>query len=164
LRARHLAFLAWLAAAGCAQDLVESDPLVVLDAAFFRCRVQPILAKDCGQLACHGDDRRYLKVYSRNRLRRSTLESERNAAFLPEERDANFANARAFVRLDAPAKSLLLLKPLDETAGGAFHRGAEIFGAGDVFLTTEDPDYQVILQWIEGATEDPACVEPGSNL
>lgn len=163
---RSLPALLLLATAisACSGDLVKSDPLPELDAAYFRCRVQPVLAKDCGQLACHGDARRYLKVYSRNRLRDGGTEAERNAAFRDAERAANFANARAFTDVRSPAKSLLLLKPLDEAAGGYFHRGAEIFGGGDVFASTEDPDYQVLLQWIDGATEDPACVEPGSAL
>ena len=37
-------------------------------------------------------------------------------------------------------------------------------GGTNVFADTMDPDYQVLAQWIAGATEDPTCTEPGSNL
>jgi hypothetical protein len=33
-----------------------------------------------------------------------------------------------------------------------------------VFTTKDDPEYQVLVSWVQGAKEDPACIEPGSDL
>lgn len=58
---------------------------------------------------------------------------------------------------------MFLLKPLEQQAGGLFHRGAELFGGGDVYLTPADPDFVTLRSWVEGAKEDPKCIEPGSD-
>lgn len=151
----------------CADDLVRRDPLPVeaLDEAFFRCRAQPVITKTCAQLACHGDPERYYVVYSRNRLRMSDLEKERNAFLTDDERLANYLGSVALAVPGDPEGSLLLQKPLDLAVGGRFHRGAELYGGGDVFQDPEnDPDWLTLVDWIEGEVEDPACIEPGSEL
>jgi hypothetical protein len=155
-----------LASTGCLQqDLEAPATLAKVDEAFFRCRVQPVLATTCAFFVCHGDGRRPFRVYARNRLRLGKTELTRNEPLTTEERQANFAAARAFVDPEHPADSLLLSKPLDrDRAQGRFHRGAEIFGGGDVFPSREDPDFRVLLRWAEGATADAACIEPGSEL
>ncbi len=82
----------------------------------------------------------------------------------PVERRFDFDATRAQVNREEPSQSLLLLKPLDESAGGYFHGGATEYGLGDVYLTKDDPDYQVLLDWAAGAREQPDCSEPGSEL
>jgi hypothetical protein len=150
--------------AACQKDLDAPLEPAELDRPFFDCRVQPVLTKYCAALACHGDSKRYFKLFARNRLRIAGDEPERNVFMRAEERQHNYDAARAFVDRAAPDRSLLLMKPLDEAAGGAFHVGANLYKAGDVFAGTDDPDYQVLAQWIAGATEAPTCQEPGSNL
>lgn len=167
MRAARLALASGAAAvlaAACQKDLDAPLDPAELDRPFFDCRVQPVLAQYCAALACHGDPGRYFKVFARNRLRLEGGEAERNAFMRPAERDHNYNAARAFVDPAAPERSLLLRKPLDEAAGGAFHVGATLYGGGDVFAATTDPDYQVLARWIAGATEVPTCQEPGSNL
>jgi hypothetical protein len=134
-----------------------------LDEAYFRCRVQPVLAKSCGAFACHGDGMRYFRVFARNRMRLAGAESDRNAKLRPEELSANFDAARAFVDTSNPDSSLLLLKPLDASSGGYFHRGATIFGAGNVFSSKDDPDFKTLTAWANGEKGDPSCIEPGST-
>jgi hypothetical protein len=141
----------------CQSGLSEPKPLPPLDEAYFRCRVQPVLTKSCAAFACHGDARRYFHVFARNRLRLQGTEKDRNLALSDVERAANFEAARAFAEGDAP----LTIKPL--TSSGAYHRGAEIFGGGNVFATTDDPDWKTLDDWIHGAKEDPKCIEPGSD-
>lgn len=153
-----------VATASCQSGLEDEAPLAELDEPFFRCRVQPILTKQCSAFACHGDGRRYFHFFARNRLRLGGTEEERNAFLREDERAFNFDATRAYVVPGAPDESLLLLKPLDEAGGGYYHGGATLFGEGDVFASVDDRDYAVIREWIEGATEDPACVEPGSDL
>lgn len=151
-------------AAACQKDLDAPLPPAAVDRPFFDCRVQPVLTQYCGALACHGAAGRYFKVFARNRLRLEGDETQRNAFLRPAERDHNFNAARAFVDPADPPRSLLLQKPLEQAAGGAFHVGATLYRGGDVFATADDPDYQVLAQWAAGATEDPTCQEPGSNL
>ena len=150
-------YVVLLLLAGCQKGLDDPKPLPALDEAYFRCRVQPVLTKSCAAFACHGDARRYFHVFARNRLRLQGTEKDRNAALGDAERSANFDAARGFVDGD---DSLLLRKPLE---GAAFHRGAEIFGGGNVFASRDDPDWKTLEAWTQGAKEDPTCVEPGSD-
>jgi hypothetical protein len=127
-----------------------------LDAAFFRCRVEPIVAESCAFLACHGDPARAFRVYAPNRLRLGVPENARALALRPAEHDANF---RAALRFAGPAdgyeEPLLIAKPLDRAAGGAYH-GAIEFG-DDVYADASDPDLETFRAWVNGATEDAAC-------
>jgi hypothetical protein len=153
-----------LLAAGCQTDLDAMRSPAELDRPYFDCRVQPVLTKYCSQQACHGDTARYYRIYARNRLRDGGDETQRNAFMRAEERSHNYDAARAFVDLERPERSLILLKPLEQAAGGSFHRGATLYSGANVFPDASDPDYQIIAQWIGGATENPTCQEPGSNL
>ena len=164
-RATALTVFACLALpVSCLDHLRDAQPLAELDEPFFRCRVQPVLTKNCAALLCHGDDRRFLRLYARNRLRLGGTEAERNALLRDSERAFNFASARGFVEPGSVEQSLLLQKPLEQNAGGFYHGGAVEYGRGDVFLDREDPDFRVLADWVQGATEDPTCVEPGSDL
>jgi len=158
------AVLAVLASISCQAGLADEAQLVRLDEPYFRCRVQPVLTKSCSAFACHGDGQRYFRVYARNRLRLGGSEAGRNALLRDAERQYNFASARGFVDETEPGQSLLLLKALDERAGGYYHGGATEYGQGDVFASREDPDFLVVSRWVEGAEEDPTCQEPGSDL
>jgi len=162
----HWARLAALAlASGCVQAGIEDPaPEPKLDEAYFRCKVQPKLTKSCAAFACHGSGDRYFRLYARNRLRDGGTEAERNALLRDSERAHNFASARAFVDAAQLDQSLLLMKPLDQAAGGFYHGGATEFGKGDVYLTRDDPDFKILVAWVNGQTEDPSCIEPGSNL
>jgi hypothetical protein len=163
---RLAAALACVAAlpAACQKDLDAPLDPAELDRPFFDCRVQPVLTKYCAALACHGNADRFFRLFARNRLRIAGDESGRNAFMSSQERQHNYNAARAFVDLAHPGRSLLLTKPLEEAAGGAFHVGATLYRAGNVFADPADPDYQVVVQWIGGATEAPTCQEPGSNF
>jgi hypothetical protein len=159
-----LALGALAVAAGCMADLDEPSPPTSLDAAYFRCRVQPVLTKSCSAFLCHGDPERYFRVYARNRLRVGGTEATRNRKLDEGERAFNFASALGFVDAASPASSLLLMKPLDENGGGYYHGGATEFGQGDVFATRNDADFKILAAWVNGQKEDPTCVEPGSDL
>ncbi len=155
----------------CQPDFNVATSPAPLDEPYFRCRVQPVLTKTCAMFACHGADgtsgtaNRYFRLYGRSRLRwPDTPEAMRNSMMTAQERTANFVAARALVDVNNPDQSVLLQKPLDQQAGGWFHRGAELYGQGDVFLSTDDPDYRVLSAWVRGAKDDPTCIEPGSNL
>lgn len=160
---RRAAALLLLALAGCRADLTDPAPLPELDEAYFRCRVQPVLTRSCGAFACHGDGRRFFRVFSRNRLRLGGTEEQRNAFLRPDERAYNFDSARAMVDAADPAASLLLRKPLGTATGGRYH-GATLEGTSDVFANEDDPEYKVLSAWVNGEKEDPSCIEPGSDF
>ncbi len=148
---------AMLLAAGCLQGNPEVDPLA-LDEAAFRCDVEPMLARRCAYPACHGDRRRPFRVYAPNRLRLGLPGDALAAPLSPEEHDANFEIAAALATPAAGyAESLLVVKPLSSRLGGAYHGGAEQFGGGDVFESSEDPDLALLRAWIAGAVLEPSC-------
>ena len=152
-----------LALAACQDNLDAPLEEPALDRPFFDCKVQPTLTKFCGALACHGDPQRFFHLFSRNRNRLDDSPMQLNVVMTQAERDHNYAATLAVVDTEDPDRSELLLKPLAEEAGGWFHRGAELYKGGDVFASTNDPDYQVLAQWIAGATEVATCQEPGSS-
>jgi hypothetical protein len=163
MRRGRLLLLALLAVpTGCAKGVGETAPLPDLDEPFFRCHVRPVLVKGCAGFACHGKTERYFRIVGRNRLRLKAAEEERNSALSTQEAAFDFDSARAYVNESAPESSWLLMKPLDQKAGGYYHGGAILFSGGDVFLSKDEPDYQVLLGWARGAKETAECIEPGS--
>jgi len=151
------AALIFLALTACT-EVNPPAPQPQVDEAFFRCDVQPVVTKWCSSFACHGDARRYFHVFARNRLRAQGTEAERNAPLTQEEMTSNFESARAML-----ADGLLTKKPLEQDAGGYFHRGATLFGEGNVFASENDPEWRVLNDWAAGKKEDPTCVELGST-
>jgi hypothetical protein len=142
--------------AACASGLDGPLPADNLDVAYFRCNVQPVVVARCAFFPCHGSATRPYRVFARQRMRLDKPAAARNDALSEDEEQANFDMARGFVR-DPADLSLLLGKPLDSDAGGYFHRGKDLFGDEDVFASVDDPGYQIIEAWIEGATDDAAC-------
>lgn len=156
-----LAAVTLLGLAACVDNPPQALPQ--LDAPYYRCRVQPVVDARCSMLACHGDVRRPFHSFTRNRMRLVGSNEQRNLPLSAEELELNMKSALGFVDPAQPDESWLLLKPLDADAGGYYHRGKEIFQAGDVFLDDEDPDYVTVRGWIAGETEDPACVFAGTE-
>lgn len=142
---------------GCAQGNPTVEPLP-LDEATFRCRVEPVLARRCAFPACHGDPARPFRVYAPNRLRFGLPADALGTPLAPEEHEANL---RAALGIASPTagydEPLLVVKPLSERLGGAYHGGAEQFDGSDVFEAADDPDLATLRAWIAGATEEPSC-------
>ena len=104
----------------------------VLDAATYTTDVGPRLsARGCDSIACHGGGLR------------GTFELSP-----ADDKDPDFDFLQVARQVDpiAPALSPILQKPLAPEAGGAVH-AADPAVSG--FLSTADPDYQLILAWIE---------------
>lgn len=149
--------LALLLLAGCVS---QNEPVIepLLDADFYRCRVEPIVVARCAFFACHGDPSRPYRVFAPNRMRYGVSEAERALAMTPEETELNYRSAIGFARERAGYdEPLFVAKPLDQTIGGAYHEGAELYGAGDVFTDPDDPELAVLREWIAGAREDASC-------
>jgi hypothetical protein len=109
-----------------------------LDPATFATRVQPVLASRCASPACHGSDRRRLRVYAPGFFRSDPSRVHRDEGISAEELAANERSAAAFA-LDAPSagESLLVTKPLNRVA----HLGGQVFSASD-------DEYAALVAWI----------------
>jgi len=102
----------------------------VLDYNVFVTEIDTILtAQGCDNLNCHGG-------WIRGTFELSPVTSK--------DVDMDFFQVRLQVDAADPAASMILLKPLDEAAGGTAHAATPAH-----FASTSDPDYQAILAWIE---------------
>lgn len=134
-----------------------------LDREYFRCNVQPVLAVRCSYPACHGSARRPLALFAPGRMRYQVAWDRPKEPLTAAELGQNFAIASGFASTAATGDALLLVKPLDTSAGGYFHRGADLYREGDVFLSKDDPGYQILERWIAGETA-PASCEPTTEV
>ena len=146
-----------VAIAGCTATPNTPAPAVALDRNYFRCDVQPVLAARCAFPACHGSVRRPLSLYAPGRERYGVGWDRPTEPITDFELEANFGIAAGFTTTTATGEPWLLAKPLATAAGGYYHRGADLYGGGDVFLTQDDPGYQVLASWIGGASETASC-------
>jgi hypothetical protein len=148
-------FLLLLAVVGCA---VDNPPIQIsLDREYFRCNVQPVLAARCGFGACHGTRVRPFAIFAPGRERLRVAWDRPTEPVTDDEIDANYQLVSGFTTPDATGEPWLLAKPLETSAGGYYHRGADLFGSEDVFVTKDDSGYRVLERWIGGDTADSAC-------
>jgi hypothetical protein len=142
--------------AACAVENTAATPSA-LDRDYFRCDVQPVLAARCAFPACHGSARRPLSIFAPGRMRWQVGWDRPTEPITQYELDSNFGIAVGFTTTTATGKAWLLAKPLATSAGGYYHRGADLFGREDVFVTSADPGYQILDSWISGATDSASC-------
>lgn len=122
------------------------------DRACFDDRIYPILIADCGYSGCHGNAERPFRVFGEGRTRLS--EVPMGVELETAERDATYDRARSMIAESArPDESLLIRKPLDIQHGGAAHQGLDAFGR-DVYLDRDDPDFQLLSDWVLGRIPD----------
>lgn len=129
-----------------------------LDRAFFRCQVEPVLVARCAFFACHGSNRRPLRLYAVQKLRLATPWEDQDAPLSDAEREANHDMARGFAGGPGDEPGQLSDKPLDVDAGGLYHRGKTLYGGEDVFADRDDPGYRILGDWLDGAAADPGCL------
>jgi len=110
-------------------------------------RVQPIVARRCSALGCHGSYDRTLTLFALDMLRAEAIFSGEpldETKLTDAELVANYDAMR--IRLldvkDADESSLLL-KCLDPDKGGVEHSDVVVFESTNV------PDYQTLRTWIE---------------
>ena len=109
-------------------------------------RVYPLLLRDCGFNACHGDPDRFYRVYGPGRLRLSP-DAEPFDDATPEEIESSYERARAMLLADGDVRdSPLLRKPVE----GGGHAGLDGEGR-NVYDGRNDPDFLVLARWAEGA-------------
>lgn len=149
----QLTFLAVALSSGCADPERIAQPPEV-DRAEFEADVYPILLRDCGFPACHGDTDRFFRVHGpgRTRLDASTLPYDPATT---DEVDATFDRARSMLAaVPDPLQSLLLRKPLETSAGGSSHVGLDALGR-NVYASQDDPSWQTIAAWAGAVVSRP---------
>jgi hypothetical protein len=114
----------------------------------FRTEIYPLLLRDCGFNACHGNEDRYYQVFGPGRMR---IDEEMDL-FLPpteEEIEVSYERARAMLLTrDDVLDSPLLRKPVE----GGGHAGLDGQGR-NVYAGRNDPEFLVLLEWARGAVE-----------
>jgi hypothetical protein len=123
----------------------EHSPAQSLDFEYYRTRVEPIfLKKRPGHarcVVCHAG--------SNNAFRLQPLPAG-STTWTEEQSRRNFEIVSQLVTPGDPASSRLLLHPLSPKAGGdAFHSG------GRQFASQDDPDWQVLAEWVRHAKISP---------
>lgn len=128
-----------------------SGEIPVPDRAMFEAEVYPVLLRDCGFNACHGDPARFLLVFGPGRMRVDpSLEMEMQPS--PLEIEISYERARSMlVTTGSASASLLLTKPLQQQAGGVSHLGVDDFGR-NVYQSTLAPGYATLVRWVQTAT------------
>ena len=126
--------------------VAQSGQRPQLDYEFFKARVQPIFLKRRSPdharcYACHE------KVKHAEGLSLEPL-SPGAATWNEEQSRSNFAAASRVTVPGNPDRSLFPNHPLAPEAGGDVPAHA----GGRQFETKDDPDYQTIVEWVNGAT------------
>ena len=118
-----------------------------LDYEFFKERVQPIfLYKREGHARCYvchrgsGTGNSYVQVLSPGATAWDDAQSQKN-----------FQSVKHFVIPGKPDASRLLRRPLKEEAGGD-----EFHGGGKHWTSKNDPEWQTLAAWVNGATVNNA--------
>jgi hypothetical protein len=132
----------------CSACSVDNPPISVPtpDKQEFALEVYPVLLRDCGFPECHGSMDRFFRVFGPGRLRISMDVLPYDPA-TPKEIQESYDRARSMLEgEDSVLDSDFLRKPLAKAAGGAGHKGEDVWGH-NVYATTQDPDYQVLVAW-----------------
>ena len=115
----------------------------------------PVLLRDCGFPACHGDSRRFFQVYGPGRTRLSADTRPYDNA-TPDEVMRSYDRARSMLSsTHDPGPPLLLRKPLAVSAGGAGHKGDDPWQQ-PIYRSAVDPDFQALRAW--ALTVQPSSV------
>ena len=144
-----------LTLAACADPDVQVQ-LPSPDVLSFEIEVYPILMRDCGFPACHGDTRRFFRVFGPGRTRYRPREvTPLMSPPTAEELTASYERTRSMLVNDGPVEeSMLLQKPLR-----AGHSGDDEWGQ-NVYWTEADPAYQVLLRWAKSTRGGATVSQP----
>jgi hypothetical protein len=121
---------------------IGAQPKPMLDYEFYKARVEPIfLKKKAGYtrcVVCHSESNNFLKLEP---LAHGTK------TWSDEQSRRNFEAVAKLVNPGQPLVSRLLMHPLAPEGGGdVYHSG------GRQFMSTKDPDWKVMAEWVNGAT------------
>lgn len=133
----------------------EASPTTVasggtLDCGLFQAAVNPIFDQNLGGRTCSASG-----CHSVFSSAGGAFKIYPNALPNTVEMQANYLSAKGMANLSAPSQSKLLLEPL---AGAQSIVGSHT--GGDIFPSTSDPNYGVILGWISTQVPGPSACFP----
>ena len=143
-RAAKLALCVLAAGAVASCDAPEVGDVPAPDYDAWERDVYPIVLRDCGFVACHGDADRPFVVYGPNRLRFDE-QTEADAPPTTAELYQSYQRARSMLVGPDIEQSPLLRKVLP----GGGHRGGDRLGRS-VYADERDPSYEVLRAWATG--------------
>lgn len=117
---------------------VETAPLASPRRDLFEEEAAPLLAKRCGDVACHGTERHAFPLYAVGRRRLRAVDTFSSKPLSAAEVDANFFATLGFLDAPKPVETTLLKKALGQGHGG-----------GAVFAHPSDPECQAVLRWLQ---------------
>jgi hypothetical protein len=133
-----------VALGGCVVDPSAMTELPGPSRANFAVEAGPILAKRCGDYACHGNADRPYALYAVSRRRLAPADQFTSHPLTTLEWDANYRATLGF--LDAPrGRDTTLIQKALAVGGVGGHKGGALFAA------PSDPECQAILSWIAGS-------------
>ena len=120
----------------------QPKPAPQLDYAFYKARVEPVfLKKKDGHtrcVVCHSESNNFLKFEPLPKGAK---------AWTDEQSRRNYETVSKLVTPGQPMVSRLLMHPLAPEGGGdVYHSG------GRQFMSTKDPDWKAMAEWVNGAT------------
>ncbi len=121
----------------CGPGTDATVPLAAPDRASFELEAAPLLAKRCGDVACHGTERHAFALYAVGRRRLRAADTFSSKPLTAAELDANFLATLGFLDAPAPVDTTLLRKALGMGHGG-----------DAVFAHPSDPECQAVLRWL----------------
>jgi hypothetical protein len=134
----------------CRSETNWSGEVAVADQTVFNNDVYPVLLADCAYSQCHGAEQRFFRIFGPGRTRLKDASGSSSPAL---EMQASYVRALSMLITDGSrplSESPLLIKPLDIAAGGSAHGGNDVFGH-NVYHSTSDPGYALIMRWATGA-------------
>jgi hypothetical protein len=159
---RAIVLLCTAGATACGDDKTWSGEVPVADAQVFASDVYPLLMRDCAFNDCHGGTSRFFQVFGPGRVRIDPMADSEMPATLVELQ-VSYERARSMLISEGSVThSLLLTKPLAIKAGGVGHRGVDAYGR-NVYQSTEDPSYQMLVRWAQGATMPATTGQAGAQ-
>jgi len=143
---------------------VEADATLDLERRnfdFYRENVEPLFARPRGY-PDRGEDAACVMCHTWQTSLRFHLENMTETpdgwTWTPAQSTLNYQVVTQLVNASDPATSRLLTKPLAATAGGVGHTG------GTYWDSTDDPEYQVVLDWIEMLPPEQFTPRPQPTL
>jgi hypothetical protein len=115
--------------------------------AMFAGEVYPILLRDCGFAACHGDPARAFHLFGPGRLRLDPNTELLDPA-TEDELAASYERTRAMLLRPAGEDSMLLIR---KPGPGGAHQGIDANGH-NVYAEADDPALQVLAAWAEAGS------------
>lgn len=141
--ARLWPIIAALALAGCVGPVGDVEELELASLEIFADEVEADLELRCASGGCHGNADRPLSLYAPGAYRADTTRTFLDEPLSAWEVRQNARRVSAFAHGHGAWDSLVVQKPLSESAGGVWH------GGGEIYAEVDDLGCRALVRWLE---------------